>query len=461
MVGNLLKVNRINQASLKIAPALPAGSSSSIAIAPMQLDVTSLPFPVTILRANDGYVMYANLMMNALLQCEKSELIGKPISGLYDGGQQRSEIFKLLKQRAVIPAETVTLKTSRNNAVKVSATVRLTHFENSLCVLVALQDVPQDVCNLKKLHSATRRYSMALQVAKIGIWSWDLMSDHIDWDNSMHDLFGIGYGTFSGKQKEFIDYMVPEDRAQQLTIGKRYFQEGGKFDTKFRIVRPDGETRVIISRGEATKDKQGIVSNVVGVCWDVTENFALSAKVEHQALHDPLTGLLNRYEMQRKLKQLLKSVKQEPSENVFCYFDLDRFKVVNDACGHEAGDALLSRIAEHLKPYIKKSDPFARMGGDEFAVIIGDSTSDDAKKVAEALRYAVEEFHFEWGGKIFDVNLSIALIPITDDKTVSDILGAADITLSAAKDSGGNRTHQYRPQDSTMIRRHDELQSVF
>ncbi len=252
----------------------------------MQLDAASLPFPVAILRANDGHVMYANLMMSALLKYKDGELIGKSIAGLYDSGQQRSGIFKLLKQRAVIPAETVTLKNSENNAIKVSATVRPTRFENSLCILVTLQDAPQDMRNIKKLRSAAQRYSMALQAAKIGIWSWDLMSDRITWDDNMHDLFGIEQGTFSGEQKEFIGYLVAEDREEQLAIGKQYYQNDGKFDTKFRIVRPDGETRVIISRGEATKNKQGIVSYVVGVCWDVTENFALSAKIEHQALHD-------------------------------------------------------------------------------------------------------------------------------------------------------------------------------
>ena len=455
---NLPKANGINQASLKITPALPAGNSSYIA--PMQLDAASLPFPVAILRANDGHVMYANLMMSALLKYKDGELIGKSIAGLYDSGQQRSGIFKLLKQRDVIPAKKVTLKNSEYNAIKVLATVRLTRFENSLCILVTLQDAPQDMRNIKKLRSTAQRYSMALQAAKIGIWSWDLMGDRIAWDDNMHDLFGIEQGTFSGEQKEFIGYLVAEDREEQLAIGKQYYQNDGKFDTKFRIVRPDGETRVIISRGEATKNKQGIVSYVVGVCWDVTENFALSAKIEHQALHDPLTGLLNRYEMQRKLEQLLESIKQEPSENVFCYFDIDRFKVVNDTCGHEVGDALLNRVAEHLKPYIKKADSFARMGSDEFAVIISDSSGSDARKVAETLRHAVEEFHFEWDGKVFDVNLSMALVPITNDKTVNDILGTADIALSAAKDSGRNRIHEYRPQDSTMIRRRDEMQWV-
>ncbi|MBT8112319.1 MAG: diguanylate cyclase, partial [Gammaproteobacteria bacterium] len=202
------------------------------------------------------------------------------------------------------------------------------------------------------------------------------------------------------------------------------------------------------------------VVSVVGVCWDVTENFALSAKIEHQALHDPLTGLLNRFEMQQRLADLLHSLSAEPSENTFCYFDLDRFKVVNDTYGHEAGDELLRQIAEHLKPYITDKDTFARMGGDEFALIITNCSGDEARMVAETLLKAVQNFHFEWTGKVFDIDLSMALVPISPEKSVSEILGTADVSLSAAKDGGRGRIHEYRPHDSTVIRRHDEMHWV-
>ncbi len=286
------------------------------------------------------------------------------------------------------------------------------------------------------------------------------MSNQIAWDDTMHNLFGIKSGGFTGRQSEFLDYILPEDREEQREISKRYYQEGGKFDTKFRIMRPDGETRVIINRGEATKNNQDIVVSVVGVCWDVTENFALSAKIEHQALHDPLTGLLNRFEMQQRLADLLHSLSAEPSENTFCYFDLDRFKVVNDTYGHEAGDELLRQIAEHLKPYITDKDTFARMGGDEFALIMTNCSGDEARMVAETLLKAVQNFHFEWTGKVFDIDLSMALVPISPEKSVSEILGTADVSLSAAKDGGRGRIHEYRPHDSTVIRRHDEMHWV-
>jgi diguanylate cyclase (GGDEF)-like protein/PAS domain S-box-containing protein len=427
---------------------------------PSLLDVGALPFAVALLRANDGTVVLVNHLMSVILRCSEEKLKGKTIPGLYDNGQQRSAAFKLLKKSTFVPPKQIQITNFDNNTLTITAASSLIKHQNQLCILVAFQAPSTDATNVKRLRIAIERHNMALQAAQVGIWSWDLMSNRIAWDDTMHTLFGIKPGDFTGKQREFLEYMLPEDREEQVEIGKRYYQEGGKFDTKFRILRPDGETRVIINRGEATKNSQGIVISVVGVCWDVTENFALSAKIEHQALHDPLTGLLNRFEMQQRLDALIQSLSLDPTENTFCYFDLDRFKVVNDTCGHEAGDELLRQIAEHLKPYITEKDTFARMGGDEFALIMTNCSGDEARKVAETLLQAIQNFHFEWTGKVFDIDLSMALVPISPEKNVSEILGTADVALSAAKDGGRGRIHEYRPHDSTVIRRHDEMHWV-
>ncbi|MGH1538548.1 MAG: EAL domain-containing protein [Gammaproteobacteria bacterium] len=424
------------------------------------LDAGSLPFAVALLCANDGSVVFANHLMSVILRCDVNELIGKTIPGLYDQGKQRSAVFKLLKKNTFVPPKQIKITNFDNKHLNIIAASSLLKYQNELCILVAFQAPSSDAAHVKRLRIAIERNNMALQAAQIGIWSWDLMSNRIAWDDTMHLLFGIESGSFSGKQREFLEYMLPEDRQEQLEIGKAYYQDGGAFDTKFRILRPDGETRVIINRGEATKNDQGIVISVVGVCWDVTENFALSAKIEHQAVHDPLTGLLNRFEMQKRLESLLQSLNEEVTENTFCYFDLDRFKVVNDTCGHEAGDELLRQVSEHLKPYITEKDTFARMGGDEFALIVTNCSGDQARKVADTLLQAVQNFHFEWQGKVFDINLSMALVPISPEKNVSEILGTADVALSAAKDGGRGRIHEYRPHDSTVIRRHDEMHWV-
>jgi diguanylate cyclase (GGDEF)-like protein/PAS domain S-box-containing protein len=421
------------------------------------LDADSLPFAVALLRANDGTVVFANHLMSVILRCGVDELKGKTIPGLYDDDKQRSEAFKLLMKKTFVPPKQIEISNFDNKSLKIITASSLSKYQNHLCILVAIQAPSFDAPNVTRLRSVVGRHNMALQAAQIGIWSWDLMSNQITWDDAMYSLFGIESGSFSGRQEEFLNYITPEDRQEQLELSKAYYKNGGKFDTRFRILRPDGETRAIIYRGESTKNKQGIVISVVGVCWDVTENFALSAKIEHQALHDPLTGLLNRYEMQQRLEALLQSLSVEHTENTFCYFDIDRFKVVNDTFGHDAGDELLKQISEHLKPYINEKDTFSRMGSDEFGLIMTNCSSDEARKIAEELLESVQNFHFEWAGKVFDINLSMALVPISQEKSVSEILGTADVSLSAAKDNGCGRIHAFRDHDSTVIRRHDEM----
>ena len=460
LLGKIPGIKAINQTNLNIVADNPNMESVSYEV-PIQLDAASMPFPFVILRANDGAVMYANVIMGALLGVKAEDLRGKKIKGLFDDDKKRAVVFKLLKQRTVLPAETIVLTDSANRNVKVSASTRLSRYKDSLCLIVALQDVPQGTPNLKKITSALKRNKTALAAAQIGIWSWNFASNNVVWDDTMHDLFGLDRGTFSGKEEDFFKLVHPEDLEAQYEARIKFLKQGGDFETKYRIVRPDGETRAIMMRGHADMNAMGKIVNIIGVCWDVSENYALTAKVEQQALFDPLTGLLNRFEMQRKLEELLESLKSEPSENTFCYFEIDRFKVVNDTFGHKTGDALLNGVAEHVRSFVKKADAFARMGGNEFAVIITNSNQSEARKVADRLHKAIEEFHFEWDGKIFDINASMALVPIDAGKTVNQILGSADVALSAAKDSGRNRIHEYRPHDSTMIRRQDEMQSVF
>jgi len=268
------------------------------------IDAGSLPFAVALLRANDGTVVFANHLMGVILRLNANEMKGKTIAGLYENGKQRSEAFRLLKKSTFVPPKQIKISNFDNKQLNVTVVSSLIKHQNQLCILVAFQPPKSESSTVNRLRIAIERHNMALQSAQVGVWSWDLMSNRIAWDDTMHDLFGIKSGEFTGGQREFLEYIIPEDRQEQLEIGKMYYQDGGKFDTKFRILRPDGETRVIINRGEATKNKQGIVVNVVGVCWDVTENFALNAKIEHQALHDPLTGLLNRFEMQQRLETL-------------------------------------------------------------------------------------------------------------------------------------------------------------
>jgi len=184
-------------------------------------------------------------------------------------------------------------------------------------------------------------------------------------------------------------------------------------------------------------------------------------RVSFQAEHDALTGLVNRREFENKLSRLLSLSHKEDTSHAMLYIDLDQFKVVNDTCGHVAGDALLKQLSAMLQHKIRESDTLARLGGDEFGLLIEHCSLDDAEKIANQLKEQIQEFHYEWKGSVFRVGASIGLVAINKNSfSVDLIMSAADTACYAAKDTGRNRVHVYKPDDKEMVIRYGEMQWV-
>ena len=185
------------------------------------------------------------------------------------------------------------------------------------------------------------------------------------------------------------------------------------------------------------------------------------ATIHHLAYHDHLTGLVNRNEFDRRLNAALDSAKNDDATHALLYLDLDQFKVINDTCGHQAGDELLSQLAMVLRKLVRGNDVLARLGGDEFGLLLGDCPLDQAKGIAEGLRAAVGNFRFVWRDKIFSVRVSIGMVLITkNSQNACEVLSAADMACYAAKDLGRDRVHVYTDDDADLQRRHTEMQWV-
>ncbi len=197
------------------------------------------------------------------------------------------------------------------------------------------------------------------------------------------------------------------------------------------------------------------------VCEDITETYRLSQQLSYQATHDSLTGLVNRSEFERRLQRVLKIDAPKNIEHAICYLDLDQFKIINDTCGHLAGDELLRQLSELLLAKVRKRDTLARLGGDEFGVLMEHCDLEQARRVADSLRETVEKFRFVWQDKKFSIGVSIGLVPInTSSGNVNDILSAADAACYAAKDAGRNRIHVYASDDKSVAMRRGEMQWV-
>lgn len=186
-----------------------------------------------------------------------------------------------------------------------------------------------------------------------------------------------------------------------------------------------------------------------------------TAKLAYQASHDMLTGLANRREFEGRLERALQSAKQHDRVHALCYMDLDQFKVVNDTCGHGAGDELLRRLTVLLQHCVRDRDTLARLGGDEFGVLLENCPVSKAHEVAELMLQTVQDFRFVWKDKTFVIGVSIGLVSISQEsESVASILSCADASCYAAKDKGRNRIHVYRMEDAELLRRHGEMEWV-
>jgi diguanylate cyclase (GGDEF)-like protein/PAS domain S-box-containing protein len=212
---------------------------------------------------------------------------------------------------------------------------------------------------------------------------------------------------------------------------------------KSAFVVSNGETIWvrIVARGEVDAETHKCTS-VHLVCEDITDAWALERELQYQASHDPLTSLYNRREFERRLQLIFTDRRHDDARYSLCCLDLDNFKVVNDTCGHVAGDQLLRRLGEILTRFIRSEDILARLGGDEFAMLMHNAPIDDAQKLVERLRVAIEEFSFEWESQVFHVTGSFGLTEIVEHHgTAADALRDADSACYAAKQNGRNRIH--------------------
>jgi diguanylate cyclase (GGDEF)-like protein len=180
------------------------------------------------------------------------------------------------------------------------------------------------------------------------------------------------------------------------------------------------------------------------VFHDVTKERRLKRALAYQASHDALTGLINRREFDNRLHEAVQAARRENANYALLYVDLDQFKLVNDTCGHPAGDRLIRDITGLLQTRVRASDTIARLGGDEFGVLLEHCTLDQARVIAESVRHSVRDYRFVWGSASLSVGASIGVVAIdAQTESAATALSAADIACYSAKEQGRNRIHVY------------------
>ncbi|MDJ0599626.1 MAG: EAL domain-containing protein [Crocosphaera sp.] len=184
---------------------------------------------------------------------------------------------------------------------------------------------------------------------------------------------------------------------------------------------------------------------------DVTQASQLAHQLSWEASHDGLTGLVNRRELEKQLDLALENFKTENIEHILCYLDLDQFKIINDTCGHVAGDELLKQVTYLLQTRVRSSDILARLGGDEFALLLKGCSLEKAETIADNLRQLIQDFRFTWDQQLFAIGVSIGMVAINNEnQTIASVLNAADAACYTAKERGRNRIYVYQPSDSEL-----------
>ncbi|GAC1302732.1 MAG: hypothetical protein NVSMB10_04010 [Steroidobacteraceae bacterium] len=202
------------------------------------------------------------------------------------------------------------------------------------------------------------------------------------------------------------------------------------------------------------REMQGLVL----VLHDTSELRGFTRQMTYQASHDALTGLVNRREFERRLQEAMDSAQTGDAAHALCYLDLDRFKTVNDTCGHTAGDNMLREVASILKEAVRDSDTVGRIGGDEFALLLVGCPLEKARQISDDVVHAVNEYRFVWKDKIFNVGVSIGLVEIgRGGGALEDLMNSADSACYVAKNQGGVHVHVYSAREEANARHSGEI----
>ncbi len=206
------------------------------------------------------------------------------------------------------------------------------------------------------------------------------------------------------------------------------------------------------------KVEAGDLMGAVIVIQDVSHTRRLTKQLSYQASHDLLTGLYNRRKFEEYLEEILINVREEDRHHTLFYLDLDNFKIVNDTCGHVAGDELLKQLPALFNDVLRSGDIIARLGGDEFGIILENCEIQQAANIADKVRQKIKDYRFVWDDKIFEIGVSIGVIAINaDNAEMSQVLSSADVACYAAKDSGRNRVHVFEQSDEAVNERYGQM----
>ncbi len=312
-----------------------------------------------------------------------------------------------------------------------------------------------------KLTKQERLFSAILHSINDGIIATD-MDLNIQFMNPIAEtITGFKEDTARGKNiSQFLVLVDPKTQLDLLSYTAR-IDDRPVFIQDVTVRNALGQSLIVDGSITRINQRENFTDGFVITLRDITEIKRMSETISYQSSHDNLTGLSNREEFSYKLGEIIKNVKLTNASHSLVIMDVDRFKAVNDTCGALAGDEILRQVASHIQTTIQRSDISARIGGDEFAIILMNCDIQDSKNVATRLQEALQQQRFSWQKVSFPLSLSIGIVPL--DKDVGDIhsvLAAADDACHISKEEGGTKTTVFEAQESKFRRRRGDMEWI-
>lgn len=333
-------------------------------------------------------------------------------------------------------------------------------------VLISFVDITAETEARTELEKASERLRLALDGAKIGIWDWYVEDAEMIWDDQMYRLYGMEPQEYISVKDAWEHVAHPDDCQRVLDELGSVLRSKNDTISEFRVLLPDDSIRHLRAYARAVMGDEGRVLRVVGMNWDVTKEVEAEARLAHIAFNDELTALPNRVGFSKKLSATMEVAKKFSTKASIIIIDLDHFKDINDSYGHPVGDSLIKEVVVRLESILGGDEFLARIGGDEFALILDNVRSHDAAlRFSKRIQKVMEEPIYLMEGPVVNarVSMGVALYPEDGEDAVS-LIKAADLAMHQAKKSGRNTVLAYQKEYSSSLEKkiflEEELRSA-
>jgi diguanylate cyclase (GGDEF)-like protein/PAS domain S-box-containing protein len=415
--------------------------------------------------SNEGRFISCNPSLVQMLGYDSpGELMALPTTAdLYVDPEEREVMLEALRREGNLRNAELRLRRKDGSEIVVLENARTLHDEsgNAIGHEGTLSDITERKRAELEVHSQRERAQVTLNSIADGVITTD-NEGRIDYLNPVAEtLTGWRLAEARGRPVREVIMLRHETKGHTLENPAEVCLREGKITEVGQhsvLVSREGREVPIQDSAAPIHDTAGQLTGAVLVVHDVSKERQLRRQLAHHAAHDSLTGLINRREFEVRLEQALATAR-EGASHVLLYLDLDQFKVVNDTCGHTAGDQLLKQVTTLIRSFVRSVDTVSRLGGDEFGVLLENCSLDRAVEIANDMRSAIRDYRFVAKEAAFDIGASIGVVAIREDSDcIETLLSAADVACYSAKDLGRNRVHVY--QYGGAPERHAEMQWV-